>query len=449
MVLVGYGMLSRAYKYEWNNAPILLLAFFMLLTGMGNSAGNNAAINVQAKSWDGSRRGTCMAVVLSAFGLSALVYSMISNLFFTGNVTGYLDMLALGSFASFIVGLFLLKIIPPHPEKVPRAQRQYGAIPANGPGRDHAEVPRPRQRRSRSSSEMSARVYAWLDDMQERAANDDNVDDPFDEEAAHHAHATAMQLLKDPDFLLLWAVLGLISGAGLLLINNVGTITHALWDADHRVPTHGLASWLFADVGTRSQKEAERFMIQRIQTLQVSCISIGNASGRILIGALSDLVIRITGEPTHRTLFLLPVAFLAITSQCLAAWPNMVTDVHRLVYVSSLTGLMYGTLFGIGPVLVFEWFGMASFSRNWGLMSLSPVLGGNVYNLVFGHVYDSHVAPGSHSHRCYEGEDCYRAVFILTTLGCTLALLISITLVVRRVKGVRGWIARWEQRMGL
>ena len=36
--------------------------------------------------------------------------------------------------------------------------------------------------------------------------------------------------MRNVDFLLLFTILGFLSGSGLLLINNVGTITRALWD---------------------------------------------------------------------------------------------------------------------------------------------------------------------------------------------------------------------------
>lgn len=435
-------MLSRAYKNEWDEVPVALLAVFMLMTGLGNSAGNNSAINVQAKSWGGSRRGTAMATVLSAFGLSAMVYSTISHVFFAGNTTGYLDMLAFGSCASFLVGLAMLKIMPPDEmeegdEEGPAQRGRYQRVADAGAHGE--ETSRPRPRRPRSSSEVNARVYAWLDDMNEQEANEADADDPLDEPSAHEHNVTGLQLLFEPDFLLLFAIVGLVSGAGLLLINNVGTITRALWD--YNVHDEDSAALHIA------KHQSEKLEIQRIQSLQVSCISLGNASGRFLIGLVSDYLVEHAKDPTFRTLLLLPVTLMAVVSQGLAAWPDTITNVHRLLLVSSTTGLMYGTLFGLGPVLVFEWFGIRSFSLNWGFMSLSPVLGGNVYNLLFGVVYDSNVPAGKHMHRCLKGEDCYRTVFVWTTVGCAVAVLVSLVLIVRRVRGVAARLDAWRMAL--
>ena len=85
-----------------------------------------------------------------------------------------------------------------------------------------------------------------------------------------------------------------------------------------------------------------------------------------------------------RVYLLLLVCALALASQGAAAWPNVISDLKKLLSMSSTTGLMYGTLFGLCPVLTFEWFGLSNFSQNWGIISLSPVLAGNTFNLVFG-----------------------------------------------------------------
>ena len=382
LVLIGYGMLSRAYKYGWTNVPVVVLALFCLLTGLGNSAGNNAAINVQARSWNEQQRASAMALVLSEFGLSAFVYSTLSHAFFTDNVTGYLDLLALGSFTCFVTGMALIKTVPPQPVYLPEH-----------PIAEEETRPVTSQRKMRrSTSETSARVIAWIQDVheseyhvpeaqQEDAAGNDEVDEA-------PLNITGLALLRNTDFLLLFIVIGLLSGSGLLLINNVGIMTRALWDYAEKQHKNPLESTqLAAMTGVTVEllkKKGRKMAMQKVQALQVSCLSVGNATGRILIGFTSDVLVHMTRKSSHRTFLLLPIVLLAIVSQGLAAWPNVITTVHRLLFVSGITGLMYGFLFGLGPVLVFEWFGMSSFSQNWGWMSFAPVIVGNVYNIMFG-----------------------------------------------------------------
>ena len=439
LVLSGYGVVSRAYKYEWQNMPVAVLAIFCMLTGLGNSAGNNAAINVQAKNWTGTHRGSAMALVLSAFGLSAFVYSTLSHVFFSGNVTGYLDLLALGSFGCFLTGMSLLKVIPPTQEEIHAEATRHHADYRRVPDEDHeAHQSRPWPKhlsRLRSSSETSARVIAWIRDVaeaEETVDDEDTDDDENEEENPYQENIAGWALVKNVDFLLLFAILGLVSGSGLLLINNVGMITHVLYDYAHRQDKQANALTQMLLLLIKGGKGHE---IQRIQALQVSCISLGNALGRIVIGIFSDMVVLRTKQPTYRTYLIIPVVVLATISQGLFALPNVINSVEHLMLVSCLTGLMYGTLFGLFPVLVFEWFGMQSFSQNWGWSSFAPVIFGNVYNLLFGVVYDSNVPNEGHSHKCLKGEECYRSVFIVTTLGCFVSIVACFILLWRRVHG--------------
>ncbi|PKI85540.1 hypothetical protein MVES_000104 [Malassezia vespertilionis] len=379
MVLLGYGMLAVAYRGAWVNCPIWVLALFMLMTGVGNSAGNNSAINVQAKSWGGSRRGSAMALVLSMFGLSALVYSTLSQAVFKENTAAYLLALSLGSFFSFLLGAFMVKIIPPGEDEDVETPSSDHLV--NHQSQESEPLLGPSHRpcvRSRSSSEVSARVYAWLDEVDELGGSlyDPDANDLSDRQSAHKGDITGWDLFRDTDFLLLFTVLAIVSGAGLLMINNVGSMTQALWEYNKQRPGTG-------DTNTSNSKYGKHELL-RVQALQVSLISAGNA-----IGVISDYFVRVTKEPSIRTYFLIPVTFLAFASQLFAAWPGLVLNIYQLLYVSSLTGLMYGTLFGLCPVLIFEWFGVRSFSQNWGLASLGPVIGGNIYNLLFGRVYDS------------------------------------------------------------
>lgn len=159
-------------------------------------------------------------------------------------------------------------------------------------------------------------------------------------------------------------------------------------------------------------------LLARLQATQVSTISVWNCAGRILVGIVTDVAKHRYG--IRRIWFMSAVALVACVSQVVALYT---TEVGSLWIVSSLLGLAYGGLFGLAPVVCLEWFGIASFSLNWGLVSLSPILGGNVANLVFGRVYDSHTIgrlanatlafvirsgpildPSDHSHDCYLGQ---------------------------------------------
>jgi len=91
------------------------------------------------------------------------------------------------------------------------------------------------------------------------------------------------------------------------------------------------------------------------------------------------------------------------------ATPNL------LVLVSSLTGLAYGMLFGVYPSLVAHCFGVHGLSQNWGTMTLAPVISGNIFNLLYGRIYDAHsIRNGEGDMECLEGRACYSSAYWVT-----------------------------------
>jgi MFS family permease len=100
-----------------------------------------------------------------------------------------------------------------------------------------------------------------------------------------------------------------------------------------------------------------------------------------------------------------------------------VTNPHFLFLVSGLSGLGYGFLFGVFPSLVAETFGIHGLSQNWGFMTLSPVISGNIFNLFYGIVFDSHSVVDENDERsCPDGLDCYRNAYVVTLVACVLGL---------------------------
>ena len=139
--------------------------------------------------------------------------------------------------------------------------------------------------------------------------------------------------------------------------------------------------------------------------------------------------------------------------------------------VSTALGLSYGSLFNVMPMLVLEWFGMANFSQNYGWTCVAPVIGGNVFNLLFGRIYDSNTvgrvggAPEASGvglsadnvvslavrglfaragglsdeakHDCLLGQRCYSTAFKISTAGCVLAFGLSVVAGFRRERQKR------------
>lgn len=113
---------------------------------------------------------------------------------------------------------------------------------------------------------------------------------------------------------------------------------------------------------------------------------------------------------------------------------------HKLVFVSGLSGLAYGFLFGVFPSIVAETFGIRGLSQNWGFMTLAPVASGNVFNLLYGRIYDHHtIVEPDGTRSCDDGIACYRSAYAVTSTTCALGLLITLYIIhYQRVQYLKG-----------
>ncbi|EIW81731.1 MFS general substrate transporter [Coniophora puteana RWD-64-598 SS2] len=368
-LLVGYLGIKHTYdngepetEIEWH--VIILLVVCGFLTGMGGNAGLAAGMNTTAKSFPEKARATTTALVLSGFGLSAFFFSTLAHALWPGNTSSLLLLLALGTSLPMLLGLLIVRRVPVPPSR-PASVAGYARGETEGPN-----------------------IYG-------------------------------KRLWMTGDFYLIFAIMGLLSGTGLMYINNVGSISQALYAKGN--PTY-------------DDLEAAKW-----QAAQVSTLSIGNFSGRVLIGLISDVLLRLK---LPRASALSIVSALFIVSQIVAL---QIEDVSHLWRATVVLGLTYGGLFGVMPTIVIEWFGLAHLSENWGYTSLSPLVGGNLFSLMFGRMLDAHddgSAPSSSTpapdavlhtraglpseHQCFDGRACYADSLRITTAACCLALALSI-----------------------
>lgn len=127
-------------------------------------------------------------------------------------------------------------------------------------------------------------------------------------------------------------------------------------------------------------------------------------------GIGSDLLVKKLNMSRFWCLFISAVVFTA--TQFAGA---MISNPNTLVIVSGLTGIAYGFLFGVVPSLVAHTFGIGGLSQNWGFMILAPVLSGNVFNLLYGSIFDKHSVVGPDGERdCPDGLGCYQAAYYTT-----------------------------------
>lgn len=148
----------------------------------------------------------------------------------------------------------------------------------------------------------------------------------------------------------------------------------------------------------------------------------------------------------RRVTLLIPICLVFLLSQLFA---SHTASPEHLWKSSALLGSAYGAMFSLAPLITLEWFGVERFSRNWGTVALSPVVGGNVFSLMFGRNLDHHASEAAETsymasgaveslvrrggipdpnsdHQCFQGLECYASSLNITAAACVLALLLSI-----------------------
>lgn len=109
LLVVGYFPLHMAYDRA--SGSVAVLCFFSFLTGLGSCMAFAAAVKTSALNWP-SHRGTATAFPLAAFGLSAFFFSFLGALLFPGDPSAFLKLLSVGTFGLTLVGFFFLRVYP-------------------------------------------------------------------------------------------------------------------------------------------------------------------------------------------------------------------------------------------------------------------------------------------------------------------------------------------------
>jgi MFS family permease len=155
------------------------------------------------------------------------------------------------------------------------------------------------------------------------------------------------EMLRTPLFYLLWLMFAFGAGAGLMVIGNITTI---------------------AKLG----KIEAGFIL-------VALLAVGNASGRILAGVLSDRIGRLF---TMCIIFVFQAALMMVLRTGLS-------DMTAFIVVSMLLGFNYGACLSVFPSAVKDNFGLKNFGVNYGLVFTSWGVGGLVFPQVAGRLFDA------------------------------------------------------------
>lgn len=289
-VIYGLGLAASA----WAKTPAWMMLSFGLLGGFGLGLGYSATTPPVIKWFPPARKGFITGLVVSGIGLAAVYISPLSQFLVEQvGIAATFRILGGGAFVIMIL-LSLLLVDPP-----------AGFQAAQGsPGRATA-VPAAR------------RDTDW------------------------------QEMLRTPQFYLLWAIFILSASAGLMLISNVAIIAQEQ------------AGW-------------------KAGFVPVMLLAIFNSLGRVASGYISD---RIGRTRTMLLVFLVQAINMALFAQY-GSVPLIITG-------SALTGFCYGAIYTLMPAATADFYGVKHLGVNYGLLftafgvagSLGSVLGGRVRDL--------------------------------------------------------------------
>lgn len=382
-----------------------LLCLFSFFSGAGGCSAFTGSIKAAALNYPDSR-GTATAFPLAAFGLSALFFAVIA-LALPRDTYSFLVLLATGTVALPCLSFPFLNIYPPHSyAAISQRTRRRKSSADEGIMADSPSAPL-----SRSTSPPP---YVVDDDAPDTPLFSDDEATPEDLErsktseqlqrdasALQHLDVRGWPLVRLPRFWLIFSLLGLLTGIGLMTINNIGNVTVALWK--------------------HSDRDVSEGFITQTQSMHVSILSFCSFCGRLLSGIGSDVI----GKKYNASRFWCLIVSSAFF--CVAQYVSInLEDPRLLILISSITGLGYGMLFGVYPSIVADAFGVHGLSQNWGTMTLAPVISGNIFNILYGRIYDSHSVVEDNGDRgCELGRACYESAYVVTMFAAIAALVLS------------------------
>lgn len=294
-VLVGLGMILASLT----TSPIGYVIGFGILAGAGIGFGYASATPPAVKWFPAAKTGLIAGIVVSGFGLASIYAAPLAKWL---TVTyGLQRMMLMLGIAFLIIVVGLAQRLEPPPK---------GYVPGSA--------------RSASSSLPKVEIIDFA----------------------------PKEMLRTPQFYLLWFMYACGAGAGLMIIAKLAAI-------------------------------AKQQAGVNLGFLLVAVLAVGNGAGRIVAGVASDTIGR------QRTLFIcfvLQAILVFLLSK--ASVGNMLANISVLSLVSALIGANYGANLSLFPSITKDYYGLKNFGMNYGLVFTAWGVGGFMMALLAGKLYD-------------------------------------------------------------
>ncbi len=302
-ILVGAGMILASLT----TTPMGYILGFGVLAGAGIGFGYASATPPAVKWFPPKKTGLIAGIVVSGFGLAS-VYAAPLAKWMTG-AYGLQTMILVLGVAFLIVVVTLAQFLRP-PHKVRQFIKGFG---------------RAGEMKKREATPVPQRKEIF----------------------------TPKEMLKTPQFYLLWFMYACGAGAGLMIIAKLAPIA-------------------------LSQAGIE------LGFVLVAVLAVGNGAGRVIAGALSDIIGR---TKMMFICFVLQAGLIFLLSQ--VAEGNALSSIPVLSLISALIGANYGANLALFPATTKDYYGLKHFGMNYGLVFTAWGVGGFTLALLAGKVFDA------------------------------------------------------------
>eukprot|EP01112_Ceratiomyxa_fruticulosa_P009731 TRINITY_DN2550_c0_g4_i1.p1 TRINITY_DN2550_c0_g4~~TRINITY_DN2550_c0_g4_i1.p1 ORF type:complete len:477 (+),score=79.72 TRINITY_DN2550_c0_g4_i1:191-1621(+) len=351
MVFAGYILLwlGASHHFYTNN---VIIGLFLALASLSNASGYTAALATSVKNFPEKHRGRVVGIIAAMYGLSAAIFTYIYKYAFSPNEIKLFFFLCVTITSIYAVfGLFLTPV--------------------------PSEIVEKENLENQTLLEKSLSI-------QEKKVGQGRTLNPF-------------QLFVNIEFLALLYTFLCITGPGLMVINNVGTISQSLG----------------GDPTTENNL--------------VIVLSIANFLGRFIFGSLSDLF----SKKLSRGFFVMGASLVIASAHLYLTFAT-----QEMLYGGViLTGLGYGGSWALIPTIISELFGEEYFGSNFGIVGLAPALGSFIFSTVLAsRLYNIHLTAQEirEGVPCM-GQQCFQESFMITFL-IAVSGLISGYIFVRRTR---------------
>jgi OFA family oxalate/formate antiporter-like MFS transporter len=312
--MMGLGMIVSSFASKDMFWPLIL--GFGVLGGAGIGLGYASATPAAVKWFALSKKGLITGIVVAGFGLASVYVSPLTSWLLKGEVDFYffkIKGLALGVNQTFLIlGIFFFIVTILFAQFLKNPPKGY-VLPVAAPKKDEAAKP------AAADSPAKKVDYTW------------------------------QEMLKIPQYYVLFLMYAFVSFAGLMIIGHIAKIY--VFQAPTAVP---------------------------LGFLLVAILAIGNASGRIIAGMVSDKIGR---TYTMAMFFLSQAVFMGLLY--LSGTPA------ALALCAFGVGFNYGANLTLFPATTADFFGIKNMGVNYGLVFFGWGVGGALGSLAAGWIVDA------------------------------------------------------------